>query len=303
MSLFAAILTACAVRHQPALADGGWPDPALYPFEAHWLDVDGGRMHYVDEGEGPVVVLVHGTPSWSFEWRALVRDLARDHRVIAPDHVGFGLSEKPEDWAYTPAAHAANLGRLLDHLAVGDVTLVVHDLGGPIGLGWALDHPDRVARVVVMNTSMWRFEADAERFSRVVAGPIGKYLYLQRNFSPRRIVPMAMAVKPSPDVHRHYYEAFPTPETRMGPWRIGCELAGSAAWFDGLWARRAALADKPALIVWGMADPAFKPHLLSRWQELWPSAPVVKLDGVGHFPQEEAPDRVSSEIGAWLRGE
>jgi haloalkane dehalogenase len=180
------------------------------------------------------------------------------------------------------------------------VTLVVHDLGGPIGLGWAVEHPDNVARVVVMNSLMWRFDAEAERFSRLVAGPIGRYLYLQRNFSPRRIVPMAMATKPEPEVLRHYVEAFPTPETRMGPWRIGCELAGSAGWFDALWSRRDALAGKEALIVWGMADPAFKPELLSRWGELWPEAKVVKLDGVGHFPQEEAPGRVIEEVRAWL---
>ncbi len=300
------LLSACAVHHGPAAAPGtpaaavAWIDHAAYPFASRFFDADGGRMHYLDEGQGPVVVLVHGTPSWSFEWRALVRDLARDHRVIAPDHVGFGLSDKPADWAGTPAAHAANLEKLLAHLGVERATLVVHDFGGPIGLAWALAHPERVERLVIFNTWMWDAGEKAAKLSNVVKGALGRYLYLERNFSPRRLAPMSMKVKPSADVLRHYSHPFPDPASRVGPWRLGVELAGSAGWYASLWEKRAAIADIPTLLVWGEADPTFGEAELARWREALPAARVVTLPGVGHFPQEEAPERVVAEVRTFL---
>lgn len=304
----ALFLAACAVHHGPAVPSGTpaaeipWIDRAEYPFESRFFAADGGRMHYLDVGEGPVVVLVHGTPSWSYEWRALIRDLSRDHRVIAPDHVGFGLSDKPTDWAGTPEAHAANLDRLLASLGVERATLVVHDFGGPIGLSWALAHPERVERLVVFNTWMWDAGEKAARVSNVVKGPIGKYLYFERNFSARRLVPATMRVKPSADVLRHYSHPFPDPESRIGPWRLGVELAGSAAWYAELWEKRAALANIPALVVWGAEDPTFGAEELARWREALPAARIVELPGVGHFPQEEAPTRVVEEVRGFLGG-
>lgn len=294
----ALFLGACTLHHAPASPDA-WLDRAQYPFPTRSLAVDGGRMSYVDVGEGPVVVLVHGTPSWSWEWRALIADLSRDHRVIAPDHVGFGLSEKPSDWEGTPAAHSANLGRLLDHLAVTDVTLGVHDFGGPIGLGWAVDHPERVSRLVVLNTWMWA-EPKARNVSRFVSGPIGRFLYLQRNFSARRLVPMTMRARPSDDVLRHYTHPFAEAGSRLGPWRLGVELAGSAAWYEERWAKIGAIAEKPALLVWGADDTTFGAAELSRWQATLKDARTVTLPGVGHFPQEEAPAAVVSAVRAFL---
>lgn len=305
----ALLLSACAVTHPVAApgtpaSDVSWIDGEAYPFASRFLEVDGGRMHYVDEGSGPVVVLVHGTPTWSFLWRRLVRDLARDHRVIAMDHVGFGLSDKPAGWTYTPAAHAANVGRLLDALDLDDVTLVVHDFGGPIGLGAALDRPERVSRLVLMNTWMWALDERAEKLSKIVAGPLGRYLYFQRNASAKRLIPWAMARKDAltAEVHRHYTHPFPTPELREAPWRLGVELGGSGAWYGSLWERRAALAELPALLLWGMKDPTFAPDDLRRWQEALPNARTVELPDVGHFPQEEAPERVVAEVRGFLEG-
>ena len=154
-----------------------WLDRDLYPFASRHFEQPQGRMHYVDEGSGPPVVFVHGNPTWSFCWRHLVLALRSDHRCIAVDHLGFGLSDKP-DTVLTPAEHADNLIRLLDHLDIHDATLVVEDWGGPIGLAWALERPGRVRRCVLFNTWMWSVAGDPhfEFFSRMMGGWLGRLL-------------------------------------------------------------------------------------------------------------------------------
>ena len=127
----------------------------LYPFESHWLALDGGRLHYLDEGprSAPVLVMLHGNPTWSFYYRDLIIALRDRYRIIAPDHMGCGLSDKPQDYAYTLAQHIDNLEALLDSLALRRVTLVLHDWGGAIGMGYATRHAERVERFVVFNTA------------------------------------------------------------------------------------------------------------------------------------------------------
>ena len=159
-----------------------WLNPTLYPFASHHLDVGPGRMHYVDEGEGVPIVMVHGTPSWSFLYRHLIRGLSADFRCVAPDHLGFGLSDKPEAFAYTPKAHAENLETLIKTLNLKDVVLMVHDFGGPIGLSYALDHPENVRALVIMNTWLWRYRALGQA-GRVLGNPLGRFLYERLNFS------------------------------------------------------------------------------------------------------------------------
>lgn len=267
-------------------------DHALYPFVDHHLDVDGGRMHYVDEGAGAPILFVHGTPSWSFEWREVIRGLRDTHRCVAPDHLGYGLSDHPAEWSYTPAAHAANLGRLVDALDLHELTLVVHDVGGPIGLGWAVEHPERIKRIVVVNSFAWAVDdPQVKRIRRLVEGPIGRWMYLSLNASPRWIVPAALGKghKLSKDVHQHYIEVFPTRESRIGAWRAGIELDAGRETYATIWAKRAALADKEWSLVWGMADATFTPAYLATWRAAFPNATVTELAGVGHFPAEEAP--------------
>ena len=112
-------------------------------------------LHYIDEGRGDPVVMVHGTPTWSFLYRHVVKGLSKNYRCIAPDHIGFGLSDKPQGWSYTIEAQAKNLQVLLDSLDLEDITLVVHDFGGPIGLSYAIENPEKVSRLVIMNTWLW----------------------------------------------------------------------------------------------------------------------------------------------------
>jgi haloalkane dehalogenase len=197
-----------------------WLDARQYPFVSRFLELPAGRLHYVDEGEGPPLVMVHGIPTWSFLYRHLIRALAPRYRCIAPDHLGFGLSDKPADWSYRPRDHAANLAALIERLSLRDVTLVVHDFGGPIGLAYAVERPENVARLVLFNTWMWSFRGDREKgwIGGLIASPLGRFLYTRLNVSPRVIFKHAFAdrSKLGGGVHWHYLAPLGTPAERRG---------------------------------------------------------------------------------------
>ena len=177
-----------------------WVDRELYPFEARWLELEReGTLHYVDEGPAGggagTVVFCHGTPTWSFDWRGLIAALSPTHRCVALDHLGFGLSERPWGAEYTPEAHARRFRAWVEELDLRDVTLVVHDFGGPIALPTALERPGRVSRLVVINSWMWSFEGDPhiERGSRLFTSRLGRWMYRSLNASIRIITPSAYA--------------------------------------------------------------------------------------------------------------
>ncbi|HEU4326273.1 MAG TPA: alpha/beta fold hydrolase [Roseiflexaceae bacterium] len=283
-----------------------WLDRGEYPFQPHFVDLEAGRMHYVDEGEGPVVVLVHGTPVWSFLYRDLIKTLSRTHRCIAPDHLGFGLSDKPDGWSYRPEDHARNLRALIERLDLRDITLVVHDFGGPIGLSYAVERPENVARLVVFNTWMWslRENREAAQISRMMSGALGRFLYKRLNISPRVLIPAISGErKLPPHIHRHYIDAAPTPQARHAMWVCARELVGSSDWYDSLWTRRERIRSIPALLLWGMRDRGVQSGVfdLARWQGLFADARTVTYGDVGHFVQEEAAPQVASEISAFLQ--
>lgn len=284
--------------------DTSWVDRSAYPFADRYLDVDGGSMHYVDEGQGEPILFVHGTPAWSFLYRHLISGLAGEMRCVAPDHIGFGLSAKPPGWSYSVAAHAANLGALVDHLGLRDITLVVHDLGGPIGLSLALARPELVRRLVIFNTLLWPMTGDfaPPGLAKLFGGPIGRFLYLRQNISARSLLPLVYAdrSKLTPAIHRQYIAPFPQPDDRHGMFAFARLMAGGAAELAPLWERRAALVDKPALLIWGMKDAAFPPKFLARWRELLPHAEVLELPNVGHFAQEEAPEPALGAIRRFI---
>ncbi|NJM08528.1 alpha/beta fold hydrolase [Candidatus Gracilibacteria bacterium] len=279
-----------------------WLDRTLYPFADHWFDVPAGEMHYVDEGTGPAVVFVHGTPTWSFLYRRQISALRTRFRCIAADNIGFGLSAKPPGWSYTPVEHAANLAALLDHLQLERFTLVVHDLGGPLGLSYALDHPERIERLVIINTLLWGMHGEfaMPAAGRILTGPLGKWLYLQHNLSPRMLLPMLFADRSvlTPTIHHHYTAPFAIPSERHGLWGWVLALRDHVDWFDGLWSRRERLTDIPGRLVWGMKDSAFGPHYLRHWQRHFPQWPSYEIANCSHFVAEEAaPDLIDAIKG------
>ena len=227
--------------------------------------------------------------------------------MIALDHLGFGLSERPADASYTPEAHAARFRAFVDSLGLSRFTLVVHDFGGPIALPVALDDPGRVSRLVVLNSWMWSFAEDREMARRAAHGvrrvrplhvPPPQRIAAPGDAQRLRRPPQADARDP-----RQYLAAFPDADSRERVlWALARALLGSSAFYDGLWRRRDQLAAIPALIVWGMKDSAFRPTQLARWRTALPQATVVELPGAGHWPHEEEPARVLSEVRSFTAG-
>jgi haloalkane dehalogenase len=271
-----------------------WLDREAYPFAHRHLDVDGGRMHYIDEGQGEPIVFVHGTPVWSFLYRHLIRDLSREYRCIALDHIGFGLSDKPAGWSYSFAAHSRNLAALIRHLNLGSFTLVVHDLGGPIGLAYALENPDQIRQLAIFNTVMWpmRGEFAVPPIGKLFGSPLGRLLYLRANISARALLPLVYGdrTKLTPQIHRQYIAPFPRPDDRHGMFAFAREISAGAPALASLWERRAAIQHIPAMLLWGMKDVAFPPHYLARWQSFFSNVQTVTFPGAGHFVQEEEPN-------------
>jgi len=271
-----------------------WLDRELYPFALGRFDTPHGTMSYVDEGTGPVILFVHGTPSWSFEWRAVIAALSATHRCVAPDHLGFGLSDKPANAPLSPSDHAERLRALVCALDLRDVTLVVHDFGGPIGLPLALEMPDRIARVVVLNTWMWSTadEPSAAKLHRVICGIVGRILYRWLNASPRLLLPATFADRKrlTKRIHRQYITPFGRRAEREGPYALARALFGAADYYASLWRRRHELSADMLTVVWGERDPALTTHHLQRWVDAYPGARVVRVADAGHSVAEERPD-------------
>lgn len=285
-------------------AHPSWLDRRLFPFTSRWFDSADGRMHYVDEGSGEPVLFVHGTPTWSFLYRHLIRRAAARHRAIAVDHLGFGLSDKPPLAPYAPNDHARRLVALIDALDLRGVTLVVHDFGGPIGLAAALERPDRIARLVLFNTWLWDLGDDRAiaRGARIAGSRMGRVLYRRLNFPVGVLMPAAFKNRRAltQEVHRHYAAPLATPDDRNAAWHCARALLGSATWFESLWRSRERLHAKPMLLLWGLGDPAFGPPYLERWRREFASAFTHTFADCGHFVPEEAAAHVGPIIDRFL---
>ncbi len=282
----------------------GWIDRNEYPFTSRFFQTATGRMHYVDEGNGDVIVMLHGNPAWSFLYRNLIKQLSPHYRCVAPDYIGFGLSDKPFDWSYLPEDHAKNVTALIEHLGVKDITLVVNDWGGPIGMHYAVTHPENVKRLIVLNTWAWPAADDFHftSFSAMMGGPVGRFLIRHFNFFANTFMRMAFGDKRklSRIAHDHYRNALPTAESRKGCYVFPKQIVGSTPWLGEIWNRIGVLKDKPALFVWGMKDVAFREKELLQWQAALPNSDTVRLPTVGHFVSEEAPQELGEAVTSFL---
>lgn len=273
---------------------------------SHYVALRGGRMHYLESGAGATILFVHGTPTNSYEYRHLIAALSKTHRCIAPDHFGFGRSDRPQAFAYTPEAHADVLREFVEVLGLDRFTLVVHDFGGPIGLPLALANDSRVERVVIINSWAWPIDDDPKmaRAARFIGGAVGRVLYRYANASLRLIMPSAYADKRklTKAIHRQYLEVFRDRDARVLVLHaLAKSLLGSRAHYQSLLDRIAALRRVPVLIAWGMKDSAFQPYQLERWRSLLPDAAVVKIENAGHWPHEEEPQQVIEAIQRFVK--
>ncbi|MEM6429824.1 MAG: alpha/beta fold hydrolase [Deinococcota bacterium] len=282
-----------------------WLNRGLYPFESRTVNLPQGTVHYIDTGTStenkPTLVMVHGTPSWSFLYRHYIQELSQHYRCIALDNLGFGLSDKPADFAYTPQAHAEVFEAFVNTLGLEGITLLVHDFGGPIGLNYALAHSDNVRALVISNTWLWANEQASMKFiSRLTRHPLGRYWYVQGNVSVGLLLKYAGFARPiSPEVYAHYQGPLARPQDRYSTWALVQALTGANDWYDSLWDKREVLADLPMLLLWGMQDKVLPSSHLTRWREAFPEAQVCGLEA-GHFLQEDAPAEATSAIHSFL---
>ena len=269
-----------------------------YDFEPHYAELHGLRLHWVDEGEGEPIVCFHGEPSWSYLYRHMLQPLvAAGHRVVCPDLVGFGRSDKPTDqgW-YTYERHVEVVTAHLDQLDLEDVTVVVQDWGGPIGLRWAVEHAERVARLVVLNTGLF-------------TGRVSKGFMAWREFAQRTPdLPVGMIIQGAtttelPAAVVAAYEApFPTPESKAGAQRFPLlvPLSEDDPGVPEMRAVMDALArwDKPALVAFSDTDPVFPfPRAGERFTSLIPTAgEQVRIEGAAHFLQEDRGGQIAEAM-------
>lgn len=281
-----------------------WIDRSEYPFESRFVDLTEGTVHYVDEGVGHPVVMLHGEPTWSFLYRDLIEGLSEEYRCIAPDYLGFGLSDRPDGWTYRPSDHARVIEEFLDELSLDQFTLVVHDWGGPIGMHYATLHPEEIHSIALANTVMWPVTGNwrARAFSAFARSRLGEYLDRERNVFVERVMPAAFGDRSrfTEEVHRHYREPLADPADRPGTRVFPAELIGSTEWLTELWERRDAIADAPALLFWGRRGPLFRTDDLRRWQALFPTARTVEFPDAGHFVHEEKGTAMLSELRRFL---
>lgn len=285
---------------------------ALYPFTSRWFDTPTGRMHYVDEApaetSGGPVLCVHGNPTWSFYWREVVKDLRDKHRVVAPDHLGCGLSDKPEAGPYRLADHVARLEALVLSLDLRDITLFVHDWGGAIGMGVAARHPERFTRFGVFNTAAFpstRMPARIAACRIPGLGPLGVrgfngfagaavYMATERGL-PADVKAGLLAPYDS-WANRVAVQRF-VEDIPMGPhhpsWETLLQVEAGLAQF----------AERPVLIGWGEKDWCFTRHFRLDWERRFPGALVHRFDKAGHYVLEDAKEELIPIIRAFAAGE
>ena len=282
-----------------------------FPFAPHYHPVHGFEMHYVDEGNGEPVVMLHGDPTWGYLYRGFIPTLSRHHRCIVPDHMGMGKSGVPlEPYPYRLQHHIANLEALLRHLDVQNITLVVHDWGGPVGLGFAVRHPQRIKRLVLLNT--WAFApwpgGPFPRLLEVIRSERGENFVLKRNgyVEPALMGTTHHTEHLTPTVMEAYKAPYPTPETRTALlcWSRDIPVQESDPSYaemkrieEGLPQFR----NLPILIIWGMQDPVLPPSVLRLWQAVYPQAITYEIEDASHFLQEDAPERVVGYIDDFLK--
>lgn len=286
---------------------------AKYPFKSHFLDLNGLAYHYLDEGSGEPVIMVHGNPTWSFYYRNLARQLSKYYRVIVPDHIGCGLSMKPADslYSYQLKQRVDDLERLIEHLNLPDkVTLVLHDWGGMIGMAWANRHPQRVGRIVLFNTAAFRLPATrklplALKVCRDTR--FGAFLVQGFNLFARVAARVGCQRNPMPaEIRELYCSPYDNWQHRIATLRFVQDIPlqpGDASYElvteveQGL----AQFRQTPACICWGEKDFVFDDHFLRQWQEHLPQAEIHRFADCGHYILEDATEEIIPIVRDFLR--
>lgn len=285
----------------------------LYPFESNFLEIpkseasaDLVRMHYIQEGPTDAdrtILCVHGNPTWSFTYRKIVQECSDLQRVIAVDHVGCGLSDKPQKYPYGLERHVGNLARLIEKLDLKKITLVVHDWGGAIGLGAALKVPERIERLLILNTAAFPPPYVPWRISACRIPGIGNFAMRGLNLFARAALTMTLNRLPSlePAVAAGLIAPYKDWNSRVAIARFVQDIPrrkSEATWqlLNNMEQSLTIFQDRPCRMVWGMKDWCFRPECLERLLKIFPNAKARRLEDVGHYVMEEAADEVVEEL-------
>jgi len=285
----------------------------LYPFRSHYLNLDGLRYHYLDEGRGSPVLMVHGNPTWSFYFRRLAQDLRSDCRVIVPDHIGCGLSDKPglKRYDYRLKSRIDDLQQLIEHLAPErKLTLVLHDWGGAIGMGLAVRMPERIGRIVVLNTAAFLPSSSKPLPLRLrlvrnlpaVSGPA----VLGLNLFARAALWMAPRRRLASEVRAGLIAPYNSWRNRIATLMFVRDIPvrprdPSYPVVRNIQANLGQFTDRPVLICWGMHDFVFDHDYLAQWRQRFPRAEVHEFSAAGHYILEDVPEKISRTVKRFLR--
>lgn len=278
-----------------------------YPFASRFLDLNGQRYHYVDEGSGRPVLFVHGNPTWSFAWRNFIKGVAPSHRALAVDHLGMGLSDKPLDYDYRLAQHVDNLVTLIRKLDLRDITLVGHDWGGCIGMGAAVREPGRFRSFVMMNTAAFRSTRIPLRIAVCRIPLLGALGVRGLNLFSRAALTMAVAKseRMSPLVQEGYLFPYDNWQHRIAVHRFVQDIPLSAvhpsyATLTAIEEGLTQFQSHPWRFFWGEQDWCFTTHFLDEWRVRFPRAPITRYPDAGHYLFEDAPEKVLPELMSFL---
>ena len=282
-----------------------------FPFPPHHHLVHGAAMHFVDEGSGEPIVMLHGDPTWGYLYRNFIPALSQTYRCIVPDHLGMGKSDVPQDLSfYRLDQRIAHFEALVLHLDLRDITLVAHDWGGPVGLGFATRHPERIKRLVLLNT--WAFApwpgGSFPRLVDLIRSPRGDAFVLQKNgyLEPALRGTTFHTEALSEPVLQAYRAPFPTPESRLAMvwWSRDIPVFATDVSYAAMKRIEDALPlfrQTPVLLIWGMQDPVLSPAVLRRWQRAYPHARTYEIEDASHFLQEDAHNRMVPWIEEFLQ--
>ena len=278
-----------------------------YPFQPKRFEIDGVHMSYVDEGTGPVILFSHGNPTWSFAWRKLLADLSADHRVIAVDHIGMGLSDQPLNYRYELDQHISNLNRLIRHLDLRDITLVGHDWGGCIGMGAAGRDPSRFRQFVMMNTAAFRSQRIPLRIAVCRIPGLGAFGVRGLNLFSRAALTMAV-VNPqvmTPAVRHGYLYPHSNWARRIAVHQFVLDIPlhpghRSYETLVGVEEGLQQFQTHRMLLCWGEQDWCFTTAFLDEWERRFPQAQTFRLPHAGHYLFEDDPQTLLAHIRQWL---
>ena len=282
-----------------------WVDDELLPFESRFVTVGRHTIHYLDEGEGPLLLLYHGNPTWSFHYRAVIKGLRAEFRCVAFDYPGMGLSTAGPGYGFRAHEHADVTEQFLEQLGLDQITAMVHDWGGPIGLAVATRQPERHRALIVANTWGWRADTLQTKvkhrfFSGLWGGPLGRFATRRFNLFARAVLPAGHKRRRLASAElAQYLGPFPDAASRAPCIVLPREIVGARILLQEVESGLSRLAGHPALILWADRDFAFGKRDLARWQRTLPLQCTRILEGAGHFLQDDAPDEVCAAIRAW----